>query len=97
LTREINSLGYSKFIQKGGIEMANRIVMWDEDTAADGYADFVDELNDAMAAVFDARRCPRVTVVDTGSDMFGVVVSTGHIADATAQKVWDDAMVEVGR
>jgi hypothetical protein len=77
--------------------MANRIVMWDEGTAADGFADFVDELNDAMAAVFDTRQCPRVTVVDTGSDMFGVVVSTGHIADAAAQRVWDDAMVEVGR
>jgi hypothetical protein len=77
--------------------MANRIVMWHEDTPTDGFADFVDELNDAMAAAFDGRQCPRVTVVDTGSDMFGVVVSSGDIADADAQKVWDDAMVEVGR
>jgi hypothetical protein len=77
--------------------MANRIVMWHEDTATDGFADFVDELNDAMAVAFDGRQCPRVTVVDTGSDMFGVVVSSGDIADADAQKVWDDAMVEVGR
>jgi hypothetical protein len=77
--------------------MANRIVMWDEETATDGFADFVDELNDAMAAVFDRRQCPRVTVVDTGSDVFGVVVSSGDITDGVAQKVWDDAMVEVGR
>jgi hypothetical protein len=77
--------------------MANRIVMWDETTATDGFADFVDELNGAMAAVFDGGQCPRVTVVDTGSDMFGVVVSSGEMNDATAQKGWDEAMVEVGR
>jgi hypothetical protein len=77
--------------------MANRIVMWDETTATDGFSDFVDEVNDAMAAVFDGRQCPRVTVVYTGSDMFGVVVSSGEINDANAQKVWDEAMVEVGR
>jgi hypothetical protein len=77
--------------------MANRIVLWDENTATDGFADFVDELNDAMAAVFDGRQWPRVTVVDTGSDMFGVVVSSGDITDAAAQKVWDDGMVAVGR
>jgi hypothetical protein len=46
---------------------------------------------------FDGRQCPRVTVVDTGSDMFGVVVSSGEMNDANAQKVWDEAMVEVGR
>jgi hypothetical protein len=77
--------------------MANRVVMWGEETATDGFADFIDELNDAMAAVFDGRQCPRVTVVDTGSDMFGVVVSSSDIKDAAAQKVWDDAMVEIGR
>jgi hypothetical protein len=77
--------------------MANRIVMWDENTATDGFADFIDELNDAMSAVFDGRQWPPVTVVDTGSDMFGVVVSSGEMNDATAQKVWDEAMVEVGR
>jgi hypothetical protein len=77
--------------------MANRVVMWEEETATDGFADFIDELNDAMAAVFDGRQCPRVTVVDTGSDMFGVVVSSNEIKDAAAQKVWDDAMVEIGR
>jgi hypothetical protein len=77
--------------------MTNRIVMWDETTATDGFADFVDEVNDATAAVFDGGQCPRVTVVDTGADMFGVVVSSGGMNDATAQKVWDEAMVEVGR
>jgi hypothetical protein len=77
--------------------MANRVVMWGEETATDGFADFIDELNDAMAAVFDGRQCPRVTVVDTGSDMFGVVVSSSDIKDAAAQKVWDDTMVEIGR
>ena len=29
--------------------------------------DLVDELNDAMASVFDGRQCPRMTAVDTGS------------------------------
>lgn len=77
--------------------MANRIVIWDGTTATDGFADFVDEVNDAMAAVFDGRECPRVIVVDTGSDVFGVVVSSGGMNDAIAQKVWDEAMVEVGR
>jgi hypothetical protein len=75
--------------------MANRIVMWDE--ATDEFADFVDELNEAMAAVFAGRKCPRVTVVDTGTDMFAVVVSSGDITGAVAQKVWDDANAEVGR
>jgi hypothetical protein len=75
--------------------MANRIVMWDE--TADEFADFVDELNEAMAAVFAGRECPRVTVVDTGTDMFAVVVSSGDITDAAAQKLWDDANAEVGR
>ena len=75
--------------------MANRIVMWDE--ATDEFADFVDELNEAMAAVFAGRGCPRVTVVDTGTDMFAVVVSSGDISDAAAQKLWDDANAEVGR
>jgi hypothetical protein len=29
--------------------------------------------------------------------MYGVIVSSGDITDTDAQKVWDDAMVEVGR
>ena len=29
--------------------------------------------------------------------MFAVVVSSADIADANAQKIWDDAMAEVGR
>jgi hypothetical protein len=81
----------------GATEMANRIVMWDEETSADGFADFVDELNDAMATVFDGPQCPHVTVVDTGSNMFAVIVSSKDITDAAAQKVWDDANVEIGR
>ena len=72
----------------------NRIVTWDTDHDV---TDLVDELNDAMAAVFDGRQCTRMTAVDTGSEMYGVIVSSGDITDADAQKVWDDAMVEVGR
>ena len=72
----------------------NRIVTWDTDHDV---TDLVDELNDAMAAVFEGRQCPRMTAVDTGSEMYGVIVSSGDITDADAQKVWDDAMVEVGR
>ena len=72
----------------------NRIVTWDTDHDV---TDLVDELNDAMAAVFDGRQCPCMTAVDTGSEMYGVIVSSGDITDADAQKVWDDAMVEVGR
>ena len=70
-----------------------RIVTWD----ADGdITDLVDELNDAMAAVFDGRQCPRLTAVDTGSDTYAVIVSSGDITDADAQKVWDEAMTEIG-
>jgi len=46
----------------------------------------LDELNDAMAAVFDGRQCPRMTAVDTGSDKYAVIVSSSHITDADAQK-----------
>jgi hypothetical protein len=46
---------------------------------------------------FSDWECPRVTVVDTGTDMFAVVVSSGDITDAAAQKMWDDANAEVGR
>jgi hypothetical protein len=45
-----------------------------------------------MAAVFDGRQCPRMTAVDTGSDTYAVIVSSSHITDADAQKVWDDTM-----
>ena len=70
-----------------------RIVTWD----ADGdITDLVDELNDAMAAVFDGRQCPRLTAVDTGSDTYAAIVSSGDITDADAQKVWDEAMTEIG-
>jgi len=63
--------------------MKNRIVTWD----ADGdITDLVDELNDAMAAVFDG----------TGSDTDAVIVSSGDITDADAQKIWDEAMTEIG-
>ena len=48
-----------------------------------------------MASVFDGGRCPRMTAVDTGSDTYAVIVSSGHITDADAQKVWDNAMREV--
>jgi len=47
--------------------------------------------------VFNDRQCPRIAAVDTGSDMLAVVVSPADIADANAQKFWDDAMAEVGR
>jgi hypothetical protein len=70
----------------------HRIVMWD---TADDVTELIDELNEAIAAVFDGRRCPRIAAVDTGSDMFAVAVSSAAIADA--QKFWDDTMAEVGR
>ena len=70
-----------------------RIVTWDED---DDITDLVDELNDAMAAEFSGRQCPRLTAVDTGSDTYAVIVSPGDITDADAQKVWDEAMTEIG-
>ena len=70
-----------------------RIVTWDAD---DDITDLVDELNDAMAAVFSGRQCPRLTAVDTGSDTYAVIVSPGDITDADAQKVWDEAMTEIG-
>ena len=38
----------------------NRIVTWDTDH---DITDLVDELNDAMASVFDGRQCPRMTAV----------------------------------
>jgi hypothetical protein len=56
----------------------------------------LDELNDAMAAVFDGRQCPHMTALDTGSDTYAVIFSSSHITDADAQKVWDDTMGEVG-
>jgi hypothetical protein len=71
----------------------NRIVTWDPD---DDITDLVDELNDAMAAVFNGRQCPRMSAVDTGSDTYAVIVSSGDITDADAQKVWDEAMTEIG-
>ena len=71
----------------------NRIVTWD--TGHD-ITDLVDELNDAMASVFDGRECPRMTAVDTGSDTYAVIVSSNHITDTDAQKVWDDTMREIG-
>ena len=75
-------------------EMAkNRIVTWGAD---DDITDLVDELNGAMAAVFDGRQCPRLTAVDTGSDTYAVIVSSGDITDADAPKVWDEAMTEIG-
>ena len=49
-----------------------------------------------MASVFDGRQCPRMTAVDTGSDTYAVIVSSSHITDTDAQKVWDDTMREVG-
>jgi hypothetical protein len=58
--------------------------------------DLVDELNVAMASVFDGRQCPRMTAVDTGSDTCAVIVSSGHITDTDAPKVWNDTMREVG-
>jgi len=39
---------------------------------------------------------PRLTAVDTGSDTYAVIVSSGDITDADAQKVWDEAMTEIG-
>ena len=72
----------------------HRIVTWD---TADDVTELVDELSEAIAAVFDGRQCPRIAAVDTGSDMLAVVVSPADIADANAQKFWDDAMAEVGR
>ena len=62
---------------------------------ADDVTALVDALNEAIAAVFNDRQCPRIAAVDTGSDMLAVVVSPADIADA--QTIWDDAMVEVGR
>ena len=66
---------------------------WDTDHDV---TDLVDELNDAMAAVFDGRQCPHMTAVDSGSDTYAVIVSSGDITDADAQKVWDEAMTEIG-
>ena len=71
----------------------NRIRTWDTDH---DITDLVDELNDAMASVFDGRQCPRMTVVATGSDTYAVIVSSTHITDTDAQKMWDDTMREVG-
>ena len=71
----------------------NRIVTWDTDH---DITDLVDELNDAMASVFDRLQCPRMTAVDTGSDTYAIIVSSSRITDAEAQKVWDDTMREVG-
>ena len=71
----------------------NRIVTWDTDC---DITDLVDDLNDAMASVFDGRQCPRMTAVDTGSETYAVIVSSNHITDTDAQKVWDDTMREVG-
>ena len=62
---------------------------------ADDVTALVDALNEAIAAVFNDRQCPRIAAVDTGSDMLAVVVSPADIADA--QTLWDDAMAEVGR
>jgi len=64
---------------------------------ADDVTALVDALNEAIAAVFNDRQCPRIAAVDTGSDMLAVVVSPADISDANAQKFWDDAMAEVGR
>ena len=83
---------------KRGMETAPKnkhcIVTWD---TADDVTQLVDELNEAIAAVFNDRQCPRIAAVDTGSDMLAVVVSPADISDANAQKFWDDAMAEVGR
>ena len=49
-----------------------------------------------MASVFDGRQCPRMTAVDTGSETYAVIVSSNHITDTDAQKVWDDTMREIG-
>ena len=70
----------------------HRIVTWD---TADDVTQLVDELNEAIAAVFNDRQCPRIAAVDTASDMLAVVVSPADITDA--QTIWDDAMAEVGR
>ena len=70
-----------------------RIVTWDTDC---DITDLVDDLNDAMASVFDGRQFPRMTAVDTGSETYAVIVSSNHITDTDAQKVWDDTMREIG-
>jgi hypothetical protein len=55
----------------------NRIVTWDTDH---DITDLVDELNDAMASVFDGRQCPRMTAVDTGSANFTSSASSSRAA-----------------
>jgi len=77
---------------KRGTETKRRIVMW---KTADDVTALVDELNEAIAAVFNDGQWPRIAAVDTGSDMLAVVVSPADIADD--QTIWDDAMAEVGR
>ena len=46
--------------------------------------ELVDELNEAIASVFDDRQCPLIAAVNTGYDMFAVVVASADIADAEA-------------
>ena len=81
---------------KRGTETApktkHRILTW---KTANEVTALVDALNEAIAAVFNDRQCPRIAAVDTGSDMLAVVVSPADIAGA--QTIWDDAMAEVGR
>jgi hypothetical protein len=47
----------------------HRMVTWD---TADDVTELVDELNEAIASVFDGRQCPLIAAVNTGSDMFAV-------------------------
>lgn len=62
-----------------------RIISWDWRGQPD-----IEELNEAVSAVFDGIHCPQVTSVDTGGDEYAVLVSPAPMTSAEAQAAYEE-------
>jgi hypothetical protein len=66
-------------------EMVHRILMWDWRQQAD-----VNDLNEALKAVFDGEHCPSIIEVqDTGGDDYAVIITAQPITEEKAQEIWE--------
>jgi hypothetical protein len=48
------------------------------------------ELNSALKSVFNGKDCPAITEVESGGDVFVVVVSEKEISEADAQELYNE-------
>lgn len=61
----------------------HEVLMWDWKDSVD-----VEQLNDAIKAVFDGKNAPRVYSVDTGQDCYAIVVASTEMTQEQVQTAW---------